>query len=529
MANSKYEYVKSFEPEDEVLLPNLIVVRIDGRDFRRFCEVHEFVKPNDEIALNLMNSCAVSVMEKFPDIVFSYGFSDEYSFVFKKTTTFYRRRASKVHSLIVSFFTAEYVLRWKEFFPYKELRYAPSFCARVICCATIEVLQSYLSWRQNECHVNNQNDTCLYELVRHGKTEKEAQEFLKGTQKNEKHALLFEQFGINYEKLSVMVRQGSCILKTQMEDIVKYNENGVPVKRPRKRPIIVHSKNVAGTSFWNEHESLLKELGCFVKNIGKVDPDFVRSFQFEKKLMPSTWIVIRIDGCHFHSFSKDHEFVKPNDERALNLMNSCAVAVVTEFQDIVFSYGVSDEYSFVLKKDSQLYQRRESDIASAIVSFFTSMYVMKWKYFFPRKELKYTPFFDGRAVCYPSSQILRDYLAWRQVDCHINNQYNTCFWELVKSGKSEREAQNVLKGTQTLEKMELLKQFGISDYNKLPVMFRQGSSAYWEKEDISLVEEKGAASNGKCQKKVILEHCNIIEPSFWNSHPNILGEKLDIL
>lgn len=39
---------------------------------------------------------------------------------------------------------------------------------------------------------------------------------LQGTQKKEKHDLLFEQFGINYEKLSVMVRQGSCILKTQV-------------------------------------------------------------------------------------------------------------------------------------------------------------------------------------------------------------------------------------------------------------------------------------------------------------------------
>lgn len=35
MANSKYEYVKSFESEDEVMLPNLILVRIDGRDFSR--------------------------------------------------------------------------------------------------------------------------------------------------------------------------------------------------------------------------------------------------------------------------------------------------------------------------------------------------------------------------------------------------------------------------------------------------------------------------------------------------------------
>ncbi|KAI7985106.1 tRNA(His) guanylyltransferase 2 [Camellia lanceoleosa] len=45
-------------------------------------------------------------------------------------------------------------------------------------------------------------------------------------------------------------------------------------------------------------------------------------------------------------FSEGHEFEKPNDGQALNLMNSCAVAVLEEFQDIVFSYGVSDEYRF---------------------------------------------------------------------------------------------------------------------------------------------------------------------------------------
>ena len=28
---------------------------------------------------------------------------------------------------------------------------------------------------------------------------------------------------------------------------------------------------------------------------------------------------------------------------------------------------------------------------------------------------------------------------------HINNQYNTCFWMLVKCGKTEEEAQEVLK------------------------------------------------------------------------------------
>ncbi|KAL0282308.1 UNVERIFIED_CONTAM: tRNA(His) guanylyltransferase 2 [Sesamum angustifolium] len=149
-------------------------------------------------------------------------------------------------------------------------------------------------------------------------------------------------------------------------------------------------------------------------------------------------------------------------------MNSCAAGVLEEFRDIVFAYGVSDEYS---------------EIVSAVVSFFSSMYAMKWKMNFPHKEMKYPPYFDGRAVCYPSCEILLDYLAWRQVDCHINNQYNTCFWMLVKSGKSKSAAQQYLKGTQAQEKNELLDQLSgtIDYYNKLPLMFRQGSSVYWDK------------------------------------------------
>ncbi|XP_050292459.1 tRNA(His) guanylyltransferase 1-like isoform X1 [Quercus robur] len=533
MANSKYEYVKSFEVEDEVMLPNLIVVRIDGRDFRRFSEVHEFEKPDDGRVLNLMNACATAVLEEYPDIVFSYGFSDEYSFFFKKTSKFYQRRASKLLSLIVSFFSSVYVMKWKEFFLEKELKYPPSFHSRVICCASKEVLQAYLAWRQNDCHLNNLHDTCLWMLIKGGESEREAQKLLKGTQKQHKNELLFQKFHINYKNLPAMYRQGSCIFKTEVEENVKYNENGTPVKRLRRKARIVHSENIAGKNFWNEHLSLLKEVGGFTEDVEKIKPEFVRSFQFENKLMPSTWIVIRIDGCHFHRFSEVHEFEKPNDKQALNLMNSCAVAVLEEIQDIIFTYGVSDEYSFVLKKDSQFYQRRASEIVSVTVSFFSSMYVMKWKEFFPQKELKYPPSFDGRVVCYPSSKILLDYLAWRQVDCHINNQYNTCFWMLVKKkGKSKSEAQHYLKGTQAKEKNELLiKEFGI-DYNELEIMFRQGSLAFWQKfcvqEDKNMTHEsKGSVQNS--HKKVIVEHCDIIKPNFWEAHPSILDENLPIL
>jgi tRNA(His) 5'-end guanylyltransferase len=37
-------------------------------------------------------------------------------------------------------------------------------------------------------------------------------------------------------------------------------------------------------------------------------------------------------------------FEKPNDRRALDLMNACAKTVVTELSDITIGYGISDEY-----------------------------------------------------------------------------------------------------------------------------------------------------------------------------------------
>ncbi|KAK2365202.1 tRNAHis guanylyltransferase [Trifolium repens] len=515
MANSKYEYVKCFELEDEVMFPNFILVSINA------CKLH---KPYDVNALNLMNSCAVAVLEEYADVVLAYGFSDEYTFVFKKTTKFYERRASKILSIISSFFSSVFVRKWHDFFPQIELHSPPSFHGKVIPCASIDALQAYLLWRQNICHLKNQYDQCFWRLVGRGMNEKEAQEFIDGAKKRDLNDILFDEFNVNYNTLDPIFRQGSCVLKTVVGDVVKYTENGAPVERQRRKVITVHSKKIAGKRFWNEQTILSKELGVFVEDVNNVKPEYIRSFELDSKLMLATWVVVRIDGCHFHRFSELHEFVKPNDDRALNLMNSCAVAVLEEFrQDIVFAYGVSDEYSFILKKSTDLYQRRASKIISAVVSFFTSTYVMRWKDFFPQSELNYPPSFDARAVCYPSAEIVRDYLSWRQVDCHINNQYNTCFWKLVASGKSKREAQRSLKGAQLQKKIEEL----AIDYNKLPVMFRQGSSVFRDRADNVLIHQENGESSEN-YGKVIVQHIDIIGPAFWLEHPGILDEKLHV-
>ncbi|KAJ8954939.1 hypothetical protein NQ318_000369 [Aromia moschata] len=86
--------------------------------------------------------------------------------------------------------------------------------------------------------------------------------------------------------------------------------------------------------------------------------EYVREFESDDKLLPNSWIVVRIDGKGFHKFSTKHNFEKPNDSRALWLMNKAACMVMQEYKDILISYGQSDEYSFVLKKDTALYNRR---------------------------------------------------------------------------------------------------------------------------------------------------------------------------
>ncbi len=70
-------------------------------------------------------------------------------------------------------------------------------------------------------------------------------------------------------------------------------------------------------------------------------------------------------------------------------------------------------------------ERRASKLVSLITSCFTGNYVRHWAEHMLHVQLQSTPMFDGRAVLYPSDRNLRDYLAWRQVDTHINNQVET--------------------------------------------------------------------------------------------------------
>mmetsp|Transcript_9991 Transcript_9991/g.17995 ORF Transcript_9991/g.17995 Transcript_9991/m.17995 type:complete len:153 (-) Transcript_9991:1105-1563(-) len=149
------------------------------------------------------------------------------------------------------------------------------------------------------------------------------------------------------------------------------------------------------------------------------------------------------------------------------------------------------------------------------------------------------PTFDARIVMYPRIEHIRDYIAWRQADVHINNQYNTCFWALVGSGVSKQAAQNTLRGTLSDFKNELLySRFGIN-YNNLPEIFRKGSILY------RLPKPDQASNPTKLEKHTLPKTCvecapfcsivrenlprgveicheDVIRDTFWVCNPHLL-------
>ena len=262
--------------------------------------------------------------------------------------------------------------------------------------------------------------------------------------------------------------------------------------------------------------------------------EYVKNFEAHDSALLDTYMVVRLDGRGFTKMCDLHDFEKPNDKRAIDLMNSAAKVVMQEFEEIFLSYGQSDEYSFIFKREAELFERRKEKIISCLTSLFTSAYVLNFPKYFKGEELRTIPSFDGRLVCYPTLDTLKDYLRWRQVDCHINNLFNTTFWALVKKGGlSQKESEKKLKNTLSKEKNEILfKDFGIN-YSNEPAMFRKGNIwiRSWKADPEKLKKYEDMIENGNYEfkprpprKKQILElcHIDIIHDKFWiENFPNL--------
>ncbi|OQO11925.1 hypothetical protein B0A48_03652 [Cryoendolithus antarcticus] len=267
---------------------------------------------------------------------------------------------------------------------------------------------------------------------------------------------------------------------------------------------------------------------------------YVRNFETSDSLAPSNWIVIRLDGRGFSKLTTKYSFTKPNDVRGLALLNAAALHIVKAFPDVVIAYGQSDEYSFILHEGTSLFDRRASKLATTFAATFTAEYCMLWsEYFLDQPLTRPWPSFDGRCVAYPKRRILRDYLAWRQADCHVNNLYNTTFWNLVqRGGMTQTDAEDSLKGSLSSDKNEILfSRFGIN-YNNEPEICRKGTVLYRAYDSaLTTASINGDATSSdvmsktqmekerkrKLKAEVKVEHVDLIGDAFWDARPDILA------
>lgn len=235
MTNSKYEYVKNFEKEEQIIPDVYIVVRVDGRQFTPFCKKHELLRPIDDRLIKLMTRCGKEVMNIFDEIIFGFGESDEFSFVFKRSATIFDRRRDKIVSTIASTFSVAFVMNWKVYFQDKELQMAPTFDARLVVYPNIRTLRDYCSWRQVDTHINCLYNYALCCLLREGYDPITATETLKTTFSKDKNEILFK-YGINYNNLPNTHRKGILLV--------------------RAKTVIETSEDLIGDDFWKKYEKV---------------------------------------------------------------------------------------------------------------------------------------------------------------------------------------------------------------------------------------------------------------------------------
>lgn len=105
----------------------------------------------------------------------------------------------------------------------------------------------------------------------------------------------------------------------------------------------------------------------------------------------------------------------------------------------------------------------------------------------------------------------------RQADVHINNLYNTTFWNLIlNGGLTNSQAEEHLRGTLSSDKNEILfSKFGIN-YNNEPSIYRKGTI---------LLRKRIKLPNTLGKKQLIIPiHDDLIKEEFWKEHYELLGE-----
>ncbi len=185
---------------DQVLLPELyMVARLDGNRFTRLTkEICHFEAPFDVKFRDLMIETVKALMTYGFRVIYGFTESDEISLLFHPEESTFGRKVRKYNSILAGVASASFSLN---------LGQQAIFDCRMVPLPTLERVQDYFQWRQEDAHRNSLNAHCYWMLRKQGKSVAEATQTLTRQSVAFKNELLFQN-GINYNELPNWQKRG---------------------------------------------------------------------------------------------------------------------------------------------------------------------------------------------------------------------------------------------------------------------------------------------------------------------------------
>lgn len=187
-------------------------------------------------------------------------------------------------------------------------------------------------------------------------------------------------------------------------------------------------------------------------------------------VLPGTYMVARIDGRSFSRLTKETcNFAMPFDKRFRDYMVETVKHLMACGFTVTYGYTESDEISLLFAHNEDAFSRKHrkynSILAGEASAKFTSL-------------LGGLAAFDCRLCELPNQELVVDYFRWRAADAHRNALNAHCYWRLRQDSFSQQAATQKLEGMSTVEKNELLFNYGIN-FNDLPAWQKRGIGFYW--------------------------------------------------
>lgn len=177
----------------------------------------------------------------------------------------------------------------------------------------------------------------------------------------------------------------------------------------------------------------------------------------ERFLMPGLPTLVRLDGCHFHTYTRG--FNKPYDSDMVYAMAKTTKYLV-EKTNAVIGYTQSDEITLLLPDDRAiLYEGKIFKLVSTLASMASAVFNHTMNR--PDKPLAY---FDCRVWQVPSRYEAVNALIWRELDATKN---------AISAAAEAHFSHNQCMNKNSNEKQEMLFQKGIN-FNDYPAFFKRG-------------------------------------------------------